>query len=142
MTIVACCRLCCEGPCETAAAERRAWEMRNGPTIGVWLETPATIAKWAEDTFGPHTHALAGVNRVQAELNELFAAAGAVPQDHAKITNEVADVLITVYRYAYSMGIDIHEAVAAKMAVNRARLWKRNGDGTGQHIKHDRLDCT
>jgi len=111
-------------------------------TMKELFETPESIAHWAEETFGAHTNPMAGVCRIQAELTELALEAGKIPQDREKIANEIADVLICVYRYAYCQGVDINEAVAAKMAINRGRLWKRNGDGTGQHIKHDRLDCT
>ena len=52
-----------------------------------------------------------------------------------KIPAEAADVLIVLYGVAGMRGFDLHAEVDRKMAINRARRWKANGDGTGYHIK-------
>lgn len=52
-----------------------------------------------------------------------------------KIPVEAADVLIVLYGVARMRGFDLHAEVEKKMAVNRSRRWKANGDGTGYHIK-------
>lgn len=52
-----------------------------------------------------------------------------------KIPAEAADVLIVLYGIAGMRGFDLHAEVDRKMAINRARRWKANGDGTGYHIK-------
>lgn len=55
----------------------------------------------------------------------------------AKIPAEAADVLIVLLGVAHMRGFDLWEEVSKKMAVNRARRWKANGDGTGYHIKEE-----
>lgn len=55
--------------------------------------------------------------------------------DPAKVPAEAADVLIVLYGLAALKGFDLHAEVDRKMAINRARRWAANGDGTGYHIK-------
>lgn len=55
--------------------------------------------------------------------------------DLAKIPAEAADVLITLQVLAHRLNFNLDSEVQKKMAVNRSRLWKARGDGTGQHIK-------
>jgi hypothetical protein len=52
-----------------------------------------------------------------------------------QIPAELADVVIVLYGVAGMRGIDLQAEVDKKMAINRARRWKPNGDGTGYHIK-------
>jgi NTP pyrophosphatase (non-canonical NTP hydrolase) len=52
----------------------------------------------------------------------------------AKLMNEMADVVITMYAAAASIGGDLHAEIDRKMQVNRKRKWKLHGDGTGQHV--------
>lgn len=54
-----------------------------------------------------------------------------------KILAEAADVLIVLYGLAHMRGFDLHAEVDRKMAVNRSRRWKANGDGTGYHIRDE-----
>jgi hypothetical protein len=42
-------------------------------------------------------------------------------------------VMITLYRIAECLGLDLHEAVNEKMSVNRARTWDVDANGHGQH---------
>lgn len=96
-------------------------------------ETSATIAAWAETTFGPLKSLERLVDRAQQELAELRAAvvSNGSPID---IAHEAADVVILLHRLAALVGSDLSEAVDKKMAVNRARQWTPSGDGVGQHI--------
>lgn len=96
-------------------------------------ETQATIAAWGEATFGPAQNPVDLVTRAQQELKELAEAVEGKQTDEAAM--ETADVMILLYRLAQDLGYDLEDAVARKMAVNRARKWIRAGDGTGSHIK-------
>ena len=91
-------------------------------------EDQTTICVWADLTFGPST-VEASLRRCLVEVREFAAAPlGALPA-------EAADVLITLYRVAHCAGFDLQAEVDRKMSINRARKWRSNGDGTGQHIK-------
>lgn len=97
--------------------------------LGNMTETQQTITTWADETFGPCT-AKRAVARMIEEMAEC--------QEGVNVTgtwrDECADVLITLYRVASIVGFDLHEAVDAKMHVNRQRLWGVRGDGTGYHL--------
>lgn len=51
-----------------------------------------------------------------------------------RLVVEIADVFITLYRVADKLGIDLHEVVDAKMALNRSRKWAVDSTGNGQHL--------
>lgn len=85
-------------------------------------ETINSINQWAEETFGPCTSQAAMV-RAAIEMDEYLATT-------SYNIEEAADVIITLYRIP-----GIQEAINKKMAINRQRKWKLNGDGTGQHVK-------
>lgn len=100
-------------------------------------ETQKTISTWSNDTFGP-----AGSNaRVAARANEEMAELlRALTSDdaHPKAPEEIADVVIVLYRLADRMGIDLHEQINAKMEINRKREWKQEGwagSGCGYHVR-------
>jgi len=97
-------------------------------------ETQASIVKWADETFGKATRS-AAFERLEDEFDELKLDAEDMEWSLAK--GECADVLITLYRLASALDIDLHAEVDAKMAINRARKWRSNGDGTGQHVRED-----
>ena len=48
---------------------------------------------------------------------------------------EAADIIIVLMAWASTMNVDLESAVEKKMAKNRARTWKYNGDGTYSHVK-------
>ena len=91
-------------------------------------ETQLSITNWADKTFGFCQQERA-IDRMVEEVRELQS--GSV----SDVPNECADILITLYRIADVFNFDLHAAVDHKMQINRARKWKSNGDGTGQHIK-------
>lgn len=95
-------------------------------------ETQASVARWAEETFGP-AEAAALVARARLELDELEEAARA-GHPAAHVAEEAADVLILLYRIAERSGEDLLAALDRKMSVNRQRRWARSGDGTGRHV--------
>ena len=98
-------------------------------------ENQKTINDWSIKTFGPVKNMQKSIDRMVEEVNELQDQAEVDIDDFDKISNECADILITLYQVATTFGFDLHACVDHKMQINRARKWKLNGDGTGQHIK-------
>lgn len=94
-------------------------------------ETITTVATWADETFGTTTREAALI-RAYKEIQELREALTHCNPHGPKLVEEAADVCITLYRYIYLVD---KEAINKKMAVNRKRKWKLNGDGTAQHVK-------
>lgn len=84
-------------------------------------ETWSSMAAWTEETFGTVT-----LERIATRANEEMVELLADPSD----VMEAADVCIVLSRYP-----GIEDAINRKMAINRARQWKLNGDGSGYHIK-------
>jgi NTP pyrophosphatase (non-canonical NTP hydrolase) len=125
------------------------------------IETQETVHGWINETFpGTDPDSPRKAIRALEEMVELCLASGANYEeirnavdrnrkdhrgrdDHSrtyepgKIPAEAADVLIVLYGVAGMRGFDLHAEVDRKMAVNRARKWKANGDGTGYHIKEE-----
>lgn len=106
-------------------------------------ETQASITHWQRKTFGEST-AQAAFQRMREEYWELrdalhlrgeWADVDLGEKRLAKAREECADVLITLYRVAELLGVDLHEAVDAKMKINRERRWVVDGSGNGQHVK-------
>jgi NTP pyrophosphatase (non-canonical NTP hydrolase) len=104
-------------------------ELRNDMAV----ETSATIAEWAETTFGPVDSLDVIVRRAQQEITELrdALARNASP---AEIAHEAADITIFLHRLVALVGHDLNAAVDEKMSINRQRRWQLSGDGVGQHI--------
>lgn len=96
-------------------------------------ETQATITEWIETTFGPaesNARVLARANEEMAELLRNVT----IDDRHSDIPEEMADVVIVLYRVATRLGVDLMEEVDKKMAINRARLWAKDGSGCGYHV--------
>lgn len=120
----------------------------------VKVETSTSISLWAEETFGPAT-ALSTAIRAQVELTELVSklqrwAEGhpvgmgpqwlfMTPEDKAEVMAEVADIRIVLARIQtfFPGAPTAEEAEDAKMAVNRARKWRLDGRGHGQHVDEE-----
>lgn len=96
-------------------------------------ENSATIAHWAETTFGPLNSLATLVDRAQQELSELreTLARNGSPSE---IAHEAADVTILLHRLVALAGHDLSAAVDDKMSINRQRRWMPSGDGVGQHL--------
>lgn len=90
------------------------------------METVESVAKWADETFGPAT-TMVMVNRACQEMQEMQR--GSVLRDPVKLVEEAADIVICLYRLIYHLD---PQAIEKKMAVNRARQWDVK-DGVGQH---------
>jgi NTP pyrophosphatase (non-canonical NTP hydrolase) len=95
------------------------------------METQETIAAWAAATFGPTTVSAAWL-RCFEEILE--AEKADLAGDHEGLAAELPDILITLYRVAERLGVDLHSAVNEKMAVNRGRTWNVSPNGTGRHV--------
>lgn len=97
-------------------------------------ESQTTISEWANATFGAAGSNASVAARANKEMAELMMK---LAQDdaHPGAGEEVADVLIVLYRLAWRLGVDLHEEVGKKMTINRAREWKLDGHGHGQHVK-------
>jgi hypothetical protein len=94
-------------------------------------ETQQSITAWQRETFGETTFE-AAYERAWKEIVEMD---GAAADDHRHlVAKELPDVYITLCRVAEKLGVDLHAAVDAKMAVNRARLWVVDDTGNGQHV--------
>lgn len=113
-------------------------------------ETQSTIAAWADATFGPAVSLESIAERAMKELAELVekcrALDGAIadrdPPTYAAyaakaVTEEAADVVIVLARIFESCGVDMHDAIDRKMAINRARRWTLDGNGHGQHVEDE-----
>jgi NTP pyrophosphatase (non-canonical NTP hydrolase) len=95
-------------------------------------ENQTSIAEWAEEAFGPVSDYSALVKRASLELIELEQAVYDGSKD--EIANEIADVMILLYRLAELNKIDLAAAINKKMTINRKRRWLKSGDGTGRHV--------
>ena len=97
-------------------------------------ETQASISQWADGTFGPagsNARAVARANREMSELLEHVT----TDDRHPEAAEEVADIVIVLYRVATRLGVDLHGLIDEKMATNRARKWRLDGTGHGYHVK-------
>ena len=97
------------------------------------IETQSSIADWAESTFGKSTQ-LRAATRMNEEVAELLAKMSNATVSNAAIIEEVADVQIVLYVLAGRLHMDLDAEVQRKMAINRAREWKLDGSGCGQHV--------
>lgn len=99
------------------------------------METQKSISDWGIQTFGPPASAKKIADRFMEEVLELDAKCAVRPADLTAIADECADCLIVLYQVAQTYGFDLHKAVDDKMTINRARIWKTDGDGIGQHVE-------
>jgi NTP pyrophosphatase (non-canonical NTP hydrolase) len=97
-------------------------------------ETQQTIAAWADETFGAAGSNARVAARANEEMAELLRALTA-DDNHPKAAEEIADIVIVLYRLAFRMGVDLHAEIDRKMAVNRTRVWKPDNTGHGYHVR-------
>lgn len=107
-------------------------------------ETQKTITDWADKTFGRVTDAREAIRRPIEEMEEFIRLGEAMRgcdihtnTDITYLLDEAADVVITLYRLASRLHADLHAEIDRKMAINRARKWRRDGTGHGYHIKEN-----
>lgn len=100
-------------------------------------ETQKTISEWANKIFGiPDDNAERIMWRMLMEADELKEKLLSGEEWHSnEVADEIADIFIVGYQCFTVLGMDAQECIDRKMKINRARKWKLNGDGTGQHIK-------
>jgi NTP pyrophosphatase (non-canonical NTP hydrolase) len=91
-------------------------------------ETWESIAAWCDETFGPASP-LRMASRANEEMAELIDVASRSETYSEKVLIEAADVVICLARFP-----GIWAAVEQKMAINRSRVWRLTGEGTGYHI--------
>lgn len=99
------------------------------------MEDQRSISEWAEQTFGPVTSNARVAARANEEMAELLRHLTA-DDAHPAAAAEVADVVIVLYRLATRLGVDLHQEIDRKMAVNRGRVWRRDHTGHGYHTRH------
>lgn len=97
-------------------------------------ENQRTVCDWADKTFGYCKSINVALDRVLKEIDELTEIKD-YENNFNKLSDECADILITLYRLADVIGFQLEQAVDHKMEINRGRKWKIAEDGTGQHIK-------
>lgn len=97
-------------------------------------ETQLSISEWANSTFGPSGSTLRVAARANEEMAELLRWLS-MDDAHPKALEEIADVVIILYRAAWRLGGDLHAEIDRKMAINRAREWNLDGSGHGYHVK-------
>ena len=98
------------------------------------IETQEGISQWADDTFGVVGSNARVAARANEEMAELLRALTA-DDTHPKAAEEVADIVIILYRLATRLGIDLHGEIDRKMAVNRDRVWNLDKTGHGYHVR-------
>ncbi len=99
-------------------------------------ETTASITRWGDSAFGPVSELARLIDRAEGELAELREAVQLAEGPDA-LAMEAADVVILLHRLVGLTGLDLDQAVQDKMAINRARRWTPEGDGTGQHVENE-----
>jgi hypothetical protein len=98
-------------------------------------ESQHSISAWAHDTFGPAGSNASVAARANKEMSELLQKLAA-DDLHPEAAEEVADVVIVLYRLATRLGcVDLHAEIDRKMEINRARRWRLDGNGHGYHVK-------
>jgi NTP pyrophosphatase (non-canonical NTP hydrolase) len=97
-------------------------------------ETQVTVSDWADRAFGPATSNIRIAARANEEMAELLRALS-IDDRSSKAPEEIADVVIILYRLARNLGADLHTEINLKMAVNRGREWKRDATGHGYHVR-------
>jgi hypothetical protein len=97
-------------------------------------ETQQTISQWALDTFGPVGSNVRVAARANEEMSELLRAL-TVDESHPKAAEEIADIVIVLYRLATRLSVDLNAEVDRKMEINRKREWKLDNTGHGYHVR-------
>jgi NTP pyrophosphatase (non-canonical NTP hydrolase) len=119
-------------------------------------ESQQSISEWGVHTFGKVADSATLVGRALEEYAELMSLllpdeigakfqemvdslrarirtpTATVPASHS-ISDELADVVVVLMQAAEGYGVDLLGAVDHKMKVNRARKWKTDKLGVGQH---------
>jgi len=113
----------------------RQKEKEMSRTLSDWIKE---ITEWQDSVFTEATP-LSAATHLQREVRELiFDLTNANPKS-ARL--EAADCFFLLIGVAHLSGIDLEEALAEKMVINKARKWgKPDSDGVVEHIRVDDLD--
>lgn len=102
-------------------------------------ETQKSITDWGIKTFGYPSSPRAIIDRMFMEIDELKYLVVNMSltnkEQYEDVADECADIYIVMCQVMNTIGYDLQSCVNHKMTINRARKWKLNQDGTGQHIK-------
>jgi len=98
-------------------------------------ETQATVSDWADHAFGTASSNMRIATRVNEEMAELLRALS-VDDNNPQAAEEIADVVIILYRLARNLGTDLQTEIDRKMTINRKRIWKRDATGHGYHVRN------
>ncbi len=96
-------------------------------------ETQQSITQWADQTFGRVHSDIEIAARANQEMGELLKEL-AMNDNSEKAMDEIADIVIVLYRLVEYRGLDLQQLINIKMAVNRQRQWKLDGSGQGYHV--------
>ena len=97
------------------------------------METQTSVTEWADATFGTKQSNLSIATRANQEMAELLMCLTKDDRSpHA--VEECADIVIVLMRLVDRAGCSLGEAIDAKMAINRQRVWRLDGHGHGYHV--------
>jgi NTP pyrophosphatase (non-canonical NTP hydrolase) len=96
-------------------------------------ESQATINEWIADTFGEAGSNISVAARANQEMAELIMKL-AIDDNDREAIEEVADVVIVLYRLVHHFDADLAEQINRKMGINRDRRWDV-ANGHGYHVK-------
>lgn len=116
---------------DSMQAQWEAWQAAKASG-----ENQITVSTWANETFGPSGSNARVAARANEEMAELLRALTA-DDNHPKAAEEVADIVIILYRLATRLGIDLYDEIDRKMEVNRKREWKLDKTGHGYHVREN-----
>jgi len=91
------------------------------------VELQAEIAAWIQP-LNPDRRPGGTIAKLLEEIGEL------ITSQRAHDPLEVADVLILTLDLATILGVDVEDAVRAKLAINRTRSWVRADNGAMRHV--------
>ena len=97
------------------------------------IDLQRSISEWAEATFGPVGSNLSVATRANKEMAELLQALSSDDRNPEAI-EEMADVVMCLCRLADRMGIDLESEVKKKLAINKQREWRLDGNGHGYNL--------
>ncbi len=97
-------------------------------------EDQYSVSRWADETFGPASSNARVAARANEEMAELIRAL-TVDDNHPQAGEEIADIVIILYRLATRLNSDVSAEIERKMMINRGRKWKLSHDGHGYHVR-------
>lgn len=97
------------------------------------IETQKSISDWADQTFGRVHSNMPIAVRANQEMAELLKEL-ALNDDSNEAVEEIADIVIVLYRLAEYHHRNLGDAIDAKMAINRTRKWSLDAAGQGYHV--------